>query len=479
MYVATTKRQVIHDSVELDEQQPLADRHTSSEQTRTLPPYDQSLSIRIGPVSRTVIDLILNGAITICTEVLGYIHTVSLRWALHRQGRLRYSSNLRLFTQANNSAANIWYVNGVSSAALIITYTAASQVLLVVADPRYYSPIPARGVMVNGMALLVMAFGLLTQAGIAHLCFYQHGARIPTWSSNVLTITLACLQTEPRTRHRDQRCMLSTHATKHTDCQPTQPQTVQPSLRMTDPSAHYVLLLVWLLCPAVVAWTIGTSLTNLNGWPDGFTSVYLTTNPAVSLLCGTLLIGAMQIFATLGLHSVEMLVNRSRDEVTWRHAYPSPRDRSQRESATGAPKAYNSIRAAATSWQSVGLYLLKPIIHWLFGNSVSELYGDDTGYVFGLMDPPYTAGLAGGALVVAVFATVLAWHRPKGAIPSTWGHIQTLADLIDDWGVGKVEKLYWGDKGRDIRDGIRHAGTSERHGELGKIRMDALYSGQT
>ncbi|KAK3614679.1 hypothetical protein LTR56_027095 [Elasticomyces elasticus] len=432
----------------------------------------------IGPASRAVIELAVNGAITLCTETLGYVHTISLRWALQRQGRLHFSSNLRLFTQASNSAANVWYVNTASGIALILTYAAGSQIFLVTADPSWYSPKAGGRVMVNGIAILVTGLSLLVQAGIAHLCFLGQDVRIPTWSSNVLTITLASLHNVPHFRRHNRRCMSPASSRQTRDEAASRPSAVQPSLRKTDSSTVYVLVLVWLLGPAVIAWAAGTAVTALKRFPEGLTAIYLTKSAVGSLLYGILLISAMQAVATLGLHSVELLVNRSRDEVTWRHAYSSPCSLGSRQTAVYAPKAYNSVKAAATSWQSVGLYILKPIVHWLFGNSISELYGDGTGYVFGVMSPPYTVALAAGAFVVAAFATILTLHRPKGPMPSAWGHIHTLADLIDEWGDGKVERLYWGDKGENPESGIRHAGTSGDVTDLGEIRMDALYEGR-
>jgi hypothetical protein len=50
--------------------------------------------------------------------------------------------------------------------------------------------------------------------------------------------------------------------------------------------------------------------------------------------------------------------------------------------------------------------------------------------------------LLGTALVLVVFATILARWQPKGPQPATYSYIQTLADLIDDWYVGKDEKLW-------------------------------------
>lgn len=72
------------------------------------------------------------------------------------------------------------------------------------------------------------------------------------------------------------------------------------------------------------------------------------------------------------------------------------------------------------------------------------------------------------ATALAIFATYLAYQRPKGSQSAAWDHFQTPADLIDDWNVGLRGYLWWGDKGVS-HDGVRHAGTSGILSQLGPI----------
>ena len=212
-------------------------------------------------------------------------------------------------------------------------------------------------------------------------------------------------------------------------------------------------------------------------WVGGPRFVAMGEQSFSSHLYFLLFVGTFQTFATLGLHSAELLVNRSRDEVLWRRAASLHRKAgpSWAKKMPGAPKTYGSIIAALSSWQSVGLFILKPIVHWLFGSSLSAKGDGDS--LVGTMSPPYTFGLAAGILVLAAFGTILSRRRPVGYIPAAWGHLQTLADLIDEWGDGTVERLYWGDKGQG-EDGIRHAGTSSDVTEINAIHMDTLYRGK-
>lgn len=70
----------------------------------------------------------------------------------------------------------------------------------------------------------------------------------------------------------------------------------------------------------------------------------------------------------------------------------------------------------------------------------------------------------GVAVGSVVFSTVLAFWK-NGGQPAAFGHLQTLADLIDDWGVREDGRFWWGDKGG--MGGVRHAGTSCSREELG------------
>jgi hypothetical protein len=50
-----------------------------------------------------------------------------------------------------------------------------------------------------------------------------------------------------------------------------------------------------------------------------------------------------------------------------------------------------------------------------------------------------------GGVILASFTTICALRRPRGYQPAAYGHLQTLASLIDQW-PGKGEKMFWGRK---------------------------------
>jgi hypothetical protein len=202
-----------------------------------------------------------------------------------------------------------------------------------------------------------------------------------------------------------------------------------------------------------------------------------------------LLICAVQSLQTITLHFVELLVNMSRDEAAWRIAAVSDTSR-KFIWASGATLSTNPFVAASVSWENVILFALKAALHWLVGRSIMVVFSNYVDEIDGVItvsgtpqrqvrfDMMYSRILISSCLAIflALFATYISRRRPGGPQPSTWGNLQTLVDLIDDWDTDKDGEFWWGDKG--VRPGgIRHAGTSKTRDHLGAIDMNAFYSG--
>lgn len=193
-------------------------------------------------------------------------------------------------------------------------------------------------------------------------------------------------------------------------------------------------------CPAARC-TDGTSVLNV-GWT--------AHSGTIGNVGSIFLIAFFQAGLTLALHCAELLVNLSRDEGVFRMAM-TPK---------GTDPRYSSILAAFLSWQTVTLFFFKAAVHWLFGLSINN------DYMLGVnMYPPQIFYFTAFALMVAIFATYVSLRRPTGPLPATFGHLQTMADLIDDWN----DRMFWGHK----EDGNpNYAGTSKdrlpmpREGEL-------------
>ena len=177
----------------------------------------------------------------------------------------------------------------------------------------------------------------------------------------------------------------------------------------------------------------------------------------------------------------------TRDEDAWRSANVSPpssrpwltRFRSFLHlQSEGASLRASPFTSAALSWPSLILFTSKATLHWLLGQSLVPSVsrsGDYGSYVVFNMAYGRLLVYMIMAFFLAVFATILACRRPTGPQPAAWGHVQTLANLIDEWEVGWDGRLWWGDKGCG-KDGVRHAGTSGDKGRLGKIMLGTVYS---
>lgn len=131
---------------------------------------------------------------------------------------------------------------------------------------------------------------------------------------------------------------------------------------------------------------------------------------------------------TLPLHCAELLVNMVHDEANWRKSSKEGRSRS------------NALGSMLGSLPALAFFIFKPVTHWLYSLAISIYFsiGID-------MRPPQILYLGVGAAFVALFITACAFWRPKVPQPATFGHLQTLVDVVDYW-PNKDEKMYRGQK---------------------------------
>jgi hypothetical protein len=124
--------------------------------------YEPPLDLR-----KEILALAFNLIVTLCTESIGFVHGISLRFALASESRLRFNTNLRLLT-----AARGWYnpngalLNSISAILLITSYSSAS--LVVCLDFHWMSYITEdESVALAGLPLVVLGVALLLQVMIA------------------------------------------------------------------------------------------------------------------------------------------------------------------------------------------------------------------------------------------------------------------------------------------------------------------------
>ncbi|KAJ5711638.1 hypothetical protein N7488_005794 [Penicillium malachiteum] len=156
-----------------------------------------------------------------------------------------------------------------------------------------------------------------------------------------------------------------------------------------------------------------------------------------------------------GIHCVEIIVNMSRDESSWRKV-----------ASVGANMGDSPAKSFMTSWQCVILTLFKSIVQWVFDQAFSA------DFEVSMALYPLIA-MTGLFLRLALFTECLVRRKPHGPQPVTYGDIQRLSKFIDDW---DHKRLFWGDKG-EVKDGIRRAGTAGSR--LCELSPDAKYIGLT
>ncbi|KAL9620129.1 MAG: hypothetical protein Q9160_005335 [Pyrenula sp. 1 TL-2023] len=451
-----------------------------------------------------VLSLAMNFVFTICLESLAFVHATSLRWALYRENRLHFNTNLRLLTNAKSSGPNKWYINVISTACLILCYVATSQIFMTADD---FSPSDiSDAVLINPIALPILGICLLCYVVIATWAMKWNHRHVPTWSSSPITNALA-------TRHKHltchgNRCLMPVHSALLSS-RPTFPSQKQPSLISAIPNLSYLTIFIWTLTFLSVAWWLSIVLISRSNivnhhpsthwylsmaWTRDFVvggdvalnsvPIYIIDSPwkgystpnLTQHIVAIMFMTAIQGLQTVGLHSIELVVNANRDEDIWRRAAAlSARDGVFWSSNIGMPRKVNPMSSALKSWPYLYLFTLKSILHWSLGQSVRPKWSP-AGITLWMTHGPIFVYLI-LMFSLAVFTQYLCMRRPNGPQPATWGHLQTLIDLIDDWGDREGEgRLFWGDKGDGgRRDGIRHAGTSSNQELVDVARFGVLY----
>lgn len=461
--------------------------------------------------------LIVTALLTICTESTGFIHDVSLRWNMFRERRLRWITNLRLVSTSRQTGATSAASNLLYFFTLALAYTASSQIFI----PTDFSPANSSAwsvkTLASGAAIITLGVCLLIQA--IHLTWIYLASRrnIRTWSSSPLTITLACMSsadgpdrqisqgfsslTSAKTRIAMRRERSSDY---HLGAPiSTSPRSVQPSLFSTRRvSSRWVLCIVFVLPILVFVWAgivlraykvdnVTPSFSEFDGestkleklasdTPAIPIGLSYRTSASTATFLGLLLIFSMQSYLTFSLHCIEVLANSVRDQRTWEKA--SRRARSDEK--LGAELNPNIIASSLASWPNLVLITSKIVAHWLFNRAlmtITSMWGNkySTQPVWltgGTQIEPYgapTLFLGGLILVLVVLAWYLAFRRPSTYQPSTYGHIDTLMEVIDDWGMS--DRLFWGDKGVVDNGQFRRAGTADSADGVGSIHPEADY----
>ncbi|KAG2148014.1 hypothetical protein DEU56DRAFT_927899 [Suillus clintonianus] len=431
--------------------------------------------------------LILNLIVTLCTESIGFVHGISLRSALASESRLRFNTNLRLLT-----AARGWFnpngavLNGVSAVLLIISYSSTSLIVCFDTNANMMTQIvTSEGVTIIGLPLLILGVTLLLQAVIALSA--MRAVKILTWSSSPFDLTAALVHHTRLTpiTLRCMRCVSDLDA----DGGPAKPSETQPSAWHAHPSIRKVVISLWGIVVACAGWAAlvmyiwhkyhaGTgpmspvalttqtwSFIPMLGTYSMQSNYIVYTIPGVTIQVWILLFVNMAVVQgplTLGLHCSELIANVIRDERQWRRA----------TGRKGLRTTTNPLNSIFTHPICLVLFAAKPFLHWMFGLSFMVSRGALNGELMGLSVGMFTAQIWNLCIALAVFAclfTLVALRRPRGPQPAAYGHVQTIANLVDEWS----PVMWWGHKEDEIP--YCHAGTSDH--PLPDVKMDCIYAG--
>lgn len=449
-------------------------------------------------------------AIAAVFDSMNYIHATTLRWTLFWEGRLRYTSTLRLFSSSNAHGPHAWYMNVISAISLATVYGGIS-ILTTSIDitgkwdgntagniEQFSDKAQRHGIDFSAWAMLTLGTGLLLQTCISTYCLLCSG-NVAYWGSNPLVTAktyarLTLLNTE-RTKipsgvqavmDRDAKSYEGryTKPTYQIDAEGStgdesrnedavaRPNSQQPSLRTIVPQTHCIMLFVWLsFIASAVTSTVLVALVSthsLGGFDDNLSSntlvdkwknyAYISTRLSEVFGNRTEWLGiSFQIISqsilTFCLHSVQLLVNLFRDEAAWRKA-----------AHVGSSLSGDSLWSFLTSSQSMLFFFYRSLIQWIFGCAFTA----DIEIGLALL-PMLTL-----SIMLFVLSCILEYSTRKsikGFQPVTYGKISRLLDFVDDW---DHERIFWGDKG-EMENGVRKAGTASYR--LADLQPDASYVG--
>lgn len=124
-----------------------------------------------------LVQLLLNLLVTVILDTTGYIHATTLKWALCKEGRLQFNSNVQLFTSARAYGPNSWYMNSVSLLGLAISYGATSSAItdaVIVGqwnertqEAEYKLSDTSDIIDVNGLAIFALGVGVFLQVSVS------------------------------------------------------------------------------------------------------------------------------------------------------------------------------------------------------------------------------------------------------------------------------------------------------------------------
>lgn len=413
--------------------------------------------VKLPPMTSTVTTLLLSFLVTAILDTTNFIHAVTLKAALLREGKLAFNSNIRLLSYASSHGPNAWYMNFVSCLGLGITYGALSAATTDVVPlstyndktklfERHERDQSSDFIDINGPAVTFLGVGILLQAIVSTYSLFGSPA-VLTWGNCVLANAKAVAKIKDSDRD----------LCHDTSPDFPRPMSKQPSMLEAVPHINLIRRLIWTYCGLFVAICIAHGIyISKNSYPTldivewspdtdvywryyGASSwLYVRTRAgkSSSFTLGLVIQVLLQSFIAFGLHCIELLFNISRDEATWRQM--------EFVGSKVDPSFSTNFR-----WQTLLMMSFKALTQWVFG------FAFTADIMFNCAILPEVA-LALLFLVLAVAAEYMTRNHPKGNLPAVYGNFNRMIEIVDDW---EHKRLFWGDKGESV-GGTRFAGTA-------------------
>ncbi|KZT27585.1 hypothetical protein NEOLEDRAFT_1176600 [Neolentinus lepideus HHB14362 ss-1] len=410
----------------------------------------------------------------------GSAHETALRWKLASENdvqtgeiRLEFNSNLRFLKSSYNWwSANGLVANTVMAVTLAITYASSSMLLLNVTDTQTDGV--RHNTVLSSVALIILGIVVLIQVTISTIAICT--TEILSWSQSPLD-TAAALVASHRLVRRPGRCMHSLYD-RCTRTQPLKPRARQESAWKSHPQFRRFTMYIWMLVAAGYYWCLIISGMVLSGTQGSTASAmqfqWTGEAPVAGVLWGMgILLGFQGGIVTTGVTAAQMLVGLTRDEYVWkaldRREDPTALSATVRKRWLARIRKLTVFKMFFLNWQTFVIHMAEPIIHWLFGLAIRV----DAVAGFQVRPLPilYITVLA---TLGVILITMVGHFTPAHTIPSTYGHLQTIVDLVDEW---HFPTMYWGNKWitGESSMAIGHAGTSDE--PLPEIEKNRLYGG--
>ncbi|EIW77467.1 hypothetical protein CONPUDRAFT_146397 [Coniophora puteana RWD-64-598 SS2] len=446
--------------------------------------------------SPEILKLGISGIVTLCVESLGYIHEITLRSALLSEDRLQFNTNGRLFTATKRrrwTGPNSVLSNIFMTICLMLSFTSASAIIATESAGNS-SGNTWQFVSAWEIPLFTLGICILAQTSVV-LC----GLRtipVATWSTTALSVTSDLIRLRYIRRNAG-RCMCDI-SDASISVTPRAPLLIQPSAWQARRDIRRIILTMWLFTLLYAAWGAWWLVTSTHSQDEeyfkwnwtffvgdntpgtlwtSFKNEHSISTPKVwAIYYGFNLL--QQGFLAIALHLAGIVACTLQDERSWRQA----------TNPGGARSNISPVKSVFSSPLNAFVTLTKPLLHWM--SSLSSFADTGINFIDMTWYPVQMLNLVFVLAVLMTILTILAVRRPRGPQPSAYVHIQTLANLIDEW-PAEEDRLYWGDKGYyELEDGDdvcahsweigerwRHAGTSSKL--LGSVHPNALYALQS